>query len=113
METQLPTEMGTATPTFRPMSTVAKQSPILATAELFLKLFYNIMLITIFIKGALKIACLFNFNPSASGKLRSPAPYPGLRPSTPLEDFHFQALSCVQYDFQTILSHSIGQIIFI
>jgi len=29
-----PTERGTAAPTFRPMSTVAKRSPISATAEL-------------------------------------------------------------------------------
>jgi len=51
-----------------------------------------------FIKGALKIACLFTNNASASH------PLPGLRPWTsPLGDFGSQTSSCVQYDFQTIL----------
>jgi len=37
----LPVERGTASPTFRPMSTVAKRSPISATAELFFIYLYR------------------------------------------------------------------------
>jgi len=37
MGNQLPMETGTAAPTFRPMSIVAKRSPISATAELLFK----------------------------------------------------------------------------
>jgi len=50
------------------------------------RIFYIINpLITNFIKAALKIACLFNSDDSASGELRPiPLSLPGLRPWTPL-----------------------------
>lgn len=64
-------------------------------------------LITIFIKEALKIACLFSNNASASGGLCSPGR--GVPPLDPAGDVRPrdtsvpETSSCVQCDFRTIL----------